>query len=200
MVITELAVLKWLHILAMVYWLGGDGGVFNTSTHVINRELSMEERRRHMQTAYHIDILARIGIITLLPLGLHMGTFYNVQPYDGWYLVAMWVFVAGWLALCISAYVHRETDLGIRLTIYDEKIRYVIIPLLIVGSLASIAGYGPFNAGPNQYWFSIRILAEGANAAVETKLEKSLAFAKRLAYFYWVLIATVGFFGATKFI
>ena len=127
------------------------------------------------------------------------------------------------MALCISAYVHRETDLGIRLTIYDEKIRYVIIPLLIIGSLASIAGYGPFNAGPGQYWFSIkmllysgalmiglklrfvmrewtemfRILAEGANAAVETKLEKSLAFAKRLAYFYWVLIATVGFFGAT---
>ena len=110
MVITELAVLKWLHILAMVYWLGGEWGVFNTSTHVINRELSMEERRRHMQTAYHIDILARIGIITLLPLGLHMGTFWGVQPYDGWYLVAMWVFVAGWLALCISAYIHRETD------------------------------------------------------------------------------------------
>ena len=198
MVITELAVLKWLHILAMVYWLGGEWGVFNTSTHVINRELSMEERRRHMQTAYHIDILARIGIITLLPLGLHMGTFWGVQPYDGWYLVAMWVFVAGWLALCISAYIHRETDLGIRLTIYDEKVRYVIIPLLLVSSLASIAGYGPFNAGPGQYWFSIkmflysgalmiglklrfvmrewtdmfRILAEGANAAVETKLEK----------------------------
>ena len=226
MVVTELAVLKWLHILAMVYWLGGEWGVFNTSTHVINRELSMEERRRHMQTAYHIDILARIGIITLLPLGLHMGTFWGVQPYDGWYLIAMWVFVAGWLALCISAYIHRETDLGIRLTIYDEKVRYVIIPLLLVSSLASIAGYGPFNAGPGQYWFSIkmflysgalmiglklrfvmrewtdmfRILAEGANAAVETKLEKSLAFAKRLAYFYWVLIATVGFFGATKMI
>ena len=53
--ITELAVLRWLHIIAMVYWLGGEWGVFNTSTHVINRKLSMEERRRHMQTAYHID-------------------------------------------------------------------------------------------------------------------------------------------------
>ena len=46
--VTELAVLRWLHILAMVYWLGGEWGVFNTSTHVINRKLSMEERRRHM--------------------------------------------------------------------------------------------------------------------------------------------------------
>ena len=47
--ITELAVLRWLHIIAMVYWLGGEWGVFNTSTHVINRDLSMEERRRHDQ-------------------------------------------------------------------------------------------------------------------------------------------------------
>ena len=170
MVITELAVLKWLHILAMVYWLGGEWGVFNTSTHVINRELSMEERRRHMQTAYHIDILARIGIITLLPLGLHMGTFWGVQPYDGWYLVAMWVFVAGWLALCISAYIHRETDLGIRLTIYDEKVRYVIIPLLLVSSLASIAGYGPFNAGPGQYWFSIKMFLYSGALMIGLKL------------------------------
>ena len=224
--ITELAVLRWLHIIAMVYWLGGEWGVFNTSTHVINRDLSMEERRRHMQTAYHIDILARIGIISLLPLGLHMGYLWGVQPYGGNFLVAVWVLAICWLALCISAYIHRETDLGIRLTIYDEKVRYFIIPLLLISSLASIAGYGPFNAGPGQYWFSIkmflysgalmiglklrfvmrewtdmfRILAEGANAAVETKLEKSLAFAKRLAYFYWVLIATVGFFGATKMI
>lgn len=81
--ITELAVLRWLHIIAMVYWLGGEWGVFNTSTHVINRNLSMEERRRHMQTAYHIDILARIGIISLLPLGLHMGYIWGVQPYGG---------------------------------------------------------------------------------------------------------------------
>ena len=69
----ELAVLRWAHILCMVYWLGGEWGVFQTSYNVINRKLSLEERRRHMETAYRIDILARTGIILLLPLGLHMG-------------------------------------------------------------------------------------------------------------------------------
>lgn len=106
--ITELAVLRWLHIIAMVYCmvyrLAGEWGVFNTSTHVINRDLSMEERRRHMQTAYHIDILARIGIISLLPLVLHMGCLWGVQPDGGNFLVAVWVLAIGWLALCISAY------------------------------------------------------------------------------------------------
>ena len=68
--ITELAVLRWVHIVAMVYWLGGEWGVFQTSYNVVNRKLPMDERRRHMETAYRIDILARTGIILLLPLGM----------------------------------------------------------------------------------------------------------------------------------
>ena len=140
--ITELAVLRWLHIIAMVYWLGGEWGVFNTSTHVINRDLSMEERRRHMQTAYHIDILARIGIISLLPLGLHMGYLWGVQPYGGNFLVAVWVLAIGWLALCISAYFYRETDRGIQLTLWDERVRFVLIPVMVISSVSSLLGYG----------------------------------------------------------
>ena len=51
MVISTLLVLKWLHIIAMVYWLGGEWGVFQTSYNVINQKLPMDERRRHMETA-----------------------------------------------------------------------------------------------------------------------------------------------------
>ena len=47
----QLPILRWLHIVAMVYWLGGEWGVFQTSFNVINRKLSMDERRRHMETA-----------------------------------------------------------------------------------------------------------------------------------------------------
>ena len=68
-----LGVLRWLHILAMVYWLGGEWGVFQTSYKVCDPKLSYEERMRHMDTAYRIDVMARTGIISLLPLGLHMG-------------------------------------------------------------------------------------------------------------------------------
>lgn len=168
--ITELAVLRWLHIIAMVYWLGGEWGVFNTSTHVINRNLSMEERRRHMQTAYHIDILARIGIISLLPLGLHMGYIWGVQPYGGGFLVAVWVLALLWLALCVSAYFYRETDTGIRLTLADEKVRFVLIPVLVICAVSSLMGHGPFNANAGQYWFSIKILLYSVTLMIGLKL------------------------------
>ena len=226
MFITELAVLRWLHIIAMVYWLGGEWGVFQTSRHVINRELSMDERRRHMETAYRIDILARSGIILLLPLGMHMGNIWGVQPLGGAWLGLMWILSAGWLALCWAAFVYRETDRGIRLTIWDERIRYFVIPALLISAVLSLLGYGPFEAGTGQKWFAwkvliygllliiglklryimrewtelFRVLAAGPNAEAESTLERSLRFGKRLAYVYWIGIATVAFFGATKFV
>ena len=67
LITNELAILRWVHIIAMVYWLGGEWGVFQTSYHVTNRTLPLPERRRHMETAYRIDILARTGIVLLLP-------------------------------------------------------------------------------------------------------------------------------------
>ena len=45
-----------------------------------------------------------------------------------------------------------------------------------------------------------RVLAAGPDPEAESTLEKSLRFGKRLAYVYWVGIATVAFLGATKFV
>ena len=153
--ITELAVLRWLHIIAMVYWLGGEWGVFQTSTHVINRKLPMEERRRHMETAYRIDILARTGIILLLPLGLHMGTIWGVQPYGGGWLWLIWLLSAGWLGLCWAAFRLSRNGPRARLTVWDERIRYFVIPALLISAGLSLLGYGPFEAGTGQKWFSL---------------------------------------------
>lgn len=222
--LSTLAVLKWFHIVAMVYWLGGEWGVFQTSYNVVNRKLPMDERRRHMETAYRIDILARTGILLLFPLGWHMGHYWGVQPYGGSAITAVWAFFAFWLALCWAAFLKRETDTGIMLTLWDERIRYLVIPAIVIAAISSLLGYGPFNAGVGQKWYSIkillfggtliiglllrfimrewtvmfRVLAEGENVEVENRLEKSIRFGRTLAYFYWVFILSIAFFGATK--
>jgi uncharacterized membrane protein len=222
--LTTLSVLKWFHIVAMVYWLGGEWGVFQTARNVVNRSLSMEERRRHMETAYRIDILARTGILLLFPIGWHMGYYWGVQPFGGAAITGMWVLFSLWLLLCWSAFVKRETDTGIKLTIWDERIRYVVIPAMVIVAISSLLGYGPLNAGTGQKWFAtkillfsgmlviglllrfimrewtamFRILAEGPNAEVENRLEKSLRFGDKLAYTYWVGILSIAFIGATK--
>ncbi|MCY4155670.1 MAG: hypothetical protein OXD47_11070 [Gammaproteobacteria bacterium] len=223
--INELDVLRWLHILAMVYWLGGEWGVFQASYNVINRDLPMAERRRHMETAYRIDILARTGIILLLPLGLHMGSLLYMHDYGGSWLVIMWLLFAAWLSLTWMAFVKRETDAGIRLTKIDEAIRFVVIPLLLIASISSLLGHGPFLAGAGNNWFATKLLiyalllviglklrfvmrewtvlfrrlaTEGDSPQIEAVLDKSIRQARMLAYVYWVGIASVAFLGATK--
>jgi hypothetical protein len=220
----ELAILRWLHIIAMVYWLGGEWGVFQTSYNVVNPSLSFEERMRHMNTAYRIDILARTGIITLLPLGLHMGYLWGIQPLGGGWLVAMWVVWVIWMAITWGAFAKRGTPIGNTLSLIEDWSRYLLIPTLIIVSISSLLGHGPFAAGAGQKWYSAKILtygslliigvilrlvmhewrnmfpilAQGPNPEVEAKLKRSILLARSVAYLYWAGIMLTAFFGAVK--
>jgi hypothetical protein len=223
--INEVDVLRWLHILSMVYWLGGEWGVFQSSYNVTNRDLSLDERRRHMETAYRIDILARTGIIMLLPLGLHMGHYYGFVPFlDGIGLPIMWALSLIWLALCWVAFFNRERDAGIALTKYDESIRFILIPVLLILSILAFFGHGPLDISTGQFWYPakmftyglmlvlglglrfimrewttlFRLLAVGPNPPAQMQLEKSIGNGRMIAYCYWVGIATTAFFGAVK--
>ena len=212
--------LKGAHIIAMAYWLGGEWGVFNASRPITNSKLSLEERQRHMETSYRIDILPRTGIILLLPLGLHMGAIGNYHPLDGPWIVGMWIFVAIWLGITFSAFFNRGTDLGLKLTKMDEAIRYIVIPLLIIFAIYSLVTGWPFPQGwyaakaglygvaliiglllrfiMRDWVLKFRALAEGPNPEIEASLDKRLAYGRMLAYVYWVVIGTVALFGVFK--
>lgn len=221
----ELDVIRWVHILAMVYWLGGEWGVFQTSYNVTNSALSLEERKRHMETAYRIDILARTGIVLLFPLGLHMGHIYGFLPIlDGAGLTLMWVFFLAWLAMTWAAFIKRETDIGIKITRTEELLRYPLIAIIIVLSVMAFMGSGPVKVGVGTFWYPAKMilyaftlviglflrfvmrqwtvyfreLAAGPNAAIQAKLDKEIAQARIAAYIYWITISGICFLGATK--
>ena len=111
--------LKWVHILAMAYWLGGEWGVFNASRPVTDINLSLEERRRHMETAYLIDILPRSAIILLLPLGLHMGSIMTYHPLGSSWVIPMWIFVVIWMSITLTSFRYRGTEKGLHYTRID---------------------------------------------------------------------------------
>ena len=220
----EIDILRWLHILAMVYWLGGEWGVFQSSYFVVNRNLAMDERRRHMETAYRIDILARTGIILLMPLGLHMGNLYGFVPILDGYIGLMWIGFALWLSLTWSAFFTRVTDLGIRLTKIDEAVRYVYIPAVLLIGIGGFFSLGIYEVDAGNYWFTakttiyggmlviglllrfimrewttlFRVLDAGPNEQAEMRLDWSIRRARLLAYVYWIGIAGTAFIGAVK--
>ncbi len=220
----ELEILRWLHILAMVYWLGGEWGVFQTSYKVVNPRLSFEERMRHMDTAYRIDILARTGIITLLPLGLHMGYLWGLQPLGGGWLILMWLVWAAWMVVTWGAFMTRGKPIWHVLSGIEDWSRYLLIPTLIITALTSLFGHGPFEAGSGSNWYAakiltygtaliigvilrlimhewqgtFRVLAEGPNPELEARLKRSINLGRSVAYIYWILISATCFFASVK--
>lgn len=220
----QLGILRWLHILCMVYWLGGEWGVFQTSHKVVNPAYTVDERLNHLDTVFRIDILARIGIISLLPLGLHMGHLWGVQPYGGVLLLAVWGLWAGWLAVTLAAFANRKNPKGNFYGIVEDWTRYTMIVVLLGVSLSSLLGYGPFEAGDGQKWFAAKILLlsllfvvgvvlrsvlhewpaifaqlkQGDSAEAEARLQSSIKFGRRVAMVYWTGIAFAGFLGAVK--
>jgi hypothetical protein len=218
--VSSYLVLKWLHILALTYWLGGEWGVFQTAFHILNPHLSVEERRHHLETAYRIDILARLGILLLLPLGFQMGAIIGVNPFAAW-VTPVWIIMLAWMSLTFSAFLKRGTPAGIALTLWDERIRYVVIPLLFGTALTSLIKGHPLLAR----WYAAKVLIyslllviglllrfvmrhwavifrqlalTGSTPALERQLAREGAQSRILAYVYWVGIASVAFIGVVK--
>ena len=220
----ELSILRYLHILAMVFWLGGEWGVFQTSYKVVNSELTATERLRHLDTVFRIDVLARVGIVSLLPLGIHMGYLWGLQPYGGAFLTIVWTLWVLWIAITLLAFRDKMAKNKTIFGHLEDWSRYVLIPVLLIVGATSLMGVGPFEAGEGQKWYAIKLiifglaiiiglilryflhswpavfasLMKGPDAVAEMQLAKSIRASRRVAIVYWITIAAAGFFGAVK--
>lgn len=220
-------VLRWMHVIFAAYWLGGEWGVFNASTNVANAKLDIDDRLRHMETAYRIDILPRSAIIWLLPVGFHMGDNYGLSPITGIGVPIVWVLTAIWWCIIYAAFKHRGTKLGIKITEFDDKIRYIVIPgLWIMGGYTLWTGNVlytgetevPLWFGTKLFLFGFilciglalriimkgwavafhRLREEGSTPEIEAIFTNTLAAGRKCAYIYWVSIITMAFIGVTK--
>jgi hypothetical protein len=221
-------VLRWMHVIFAAYWLGGEWGVFNASTNVANADLTIDDRLRHMETAYRIDILPRSAIIWLLPVGFQMGDTYGLSPISGIGIPIIWVLTAIWWCIIFASFKHRGTALGIKITEFDDKIRYIVIPgLWFLGGYTLLTDK-VFNTGEEvfgTYWFAIKLVMfgfiliiglalriimkgwavafrrlreEGSTPEIEAMFTNTLATGRKCAYIYWVSIITMAFIGVTK--
>lgn len=210
-----------VHVLLFAYWLGADWGVYVTSRYVADPALPIAERRRFLQAAFRIDLLPRISFTLLLPVGVQIAAFYGAWPFGVLFVPAVWAFALAWLALNVAGYLRSGTPLGDRLRTWDQSIRHLLAPALIVlGMWSLITGYPvkPLFIALKLTVFGVmivtglvlraimknwavgfrRLATEGPGEAIDAIFQGSLVRARYIAYFMWSLSAIMAVLGIVK--
>nr|BFE70308.1 hypothetical protein GCM10020092_036090 [Actinoplanes digitatis] len=107
----------YLHIVLMVFWLGGDLGVFYSSRYVIDPALAPAARLTALKIMSGLDLGPKICLILFLPSGLtlisldpHGGYAFGMKLLPWWLLVAAWLGALVWLWLMYTD--HHEPGLA----------------------------------------------------------------------------------------
>jgi hypothetical protein len=210
-----------VHVLLFAYWLGADWGVFVTARYVADPQLSIEERLRFLRAAFRIDLLPRVSFTLLLPVGIHLASFYGAVPATDGFLAFVWIAALAWTALNIAGYLKSGQPAGDRIRTFDQGARLVLAPVLIgVGAWSVLVGspVGVLFVALKLALFGLmiivglvlraimknwaegfrRLATEGRSAEVDALFARSLARARYLAIFMWSLSGAMAVLGIAR--
>jgi hypothetical protein len=128
---TELALLKMAHVLCLVYWLGGDLGVFYSSLFVADEKRSPEVRIVAAKILFTLDLAPRICMTMMLPTGIHLAHMMGRLKVPDVVVVLAWIICLAWLSMVlILHFASRGRDLSI-LTRIDFGFRIVVVASML---------------------------------------------------------------------
>jgi hypothetical protein len=146
------ATLKFVHILLFVYWLGGDAGVFYSSTFVINEKLSRDARLTAFKIFINLDMLPRYCMALMLTVGGILAEFVGYE-HPLWQTIAIVALGPIWVWVVHTVHAKEGTDFGRMLAKGDYWFRF----LMIFGLLGSVIYHwitGPLQEFP---WLAAKL-------------------------------------------
>jgi hypothetical protein len=125
--------LLFAHVVFFAYWIGSDFGVFMCGRRIVRDDLSLDERLRVREIAMAIDLLPRIALISMVPIGFTLALTFG-SPIGGGELSTIWAASAAWLILILTIHHVAGSALGRVLQKIDYVVRY--------STAAAIGGLG----------------------------------------------------------
>lgn len=213
--------LKLLHLLCLVYWLGADIAVFYASRHVCDPSLGREARATAARIMGWVDMLPRYCLVLILPLGLTLAVRGGWWPGGEAVAAVSWALALLWLALVVSLArrppparlaVLRRIDYGVRIAVIGATGGLGAAGLAGAGPLATpwLAGKALLFAALVASGLAVRLLAapfgtafaevmaSGSQPGLEATLSQAMARAKRVVVVIWVLLVAAAWLGLAK--
>ncbi len=129
---------KFAHLLAFVYWLGGDLGTFLASRYVIRDDLSTESRHVALKIMLACDMGPKLAMPLIFPLGMQMAVASGMVNIGTPLLVAMWLLALYWFAVVLVLYLNEGKAFTARLSQLDFYFRIAIVIGLLAYALANL--------------------------------------------------------------
>lgn len=214
------ALVKYLHVLLFVYWLGADAGVFYSSNFVINDKLTKEARLTAFKIFINLDMLPRYCLAMMLTVGGVLAEFIGYE-HPLWQMAAIVALGPIWVWVVHMVHVKEGTDFGRLLAKGD----YYFRAFMIVALTASVIYHwftGPLRPYP---WLAVKLLifaflifcgfmvrkkippfiegfrtlaTDGATPASDRKMYDGIMACRPYVWAIWIGVALSAFIGLWK--
>ena len=213
----------FIHVMLLVYWLGGDLGVFLLAKAAKRADLSFAERAFALKMAIQIDLIPRLCFTLMFPVGLQLSASGGFIAVPTWVLASAWVASAGWIGLLFALGKAEGTPRAQMLN--RLHLTWQSLLLLGLGTLGvlSLLDLGPLPGG----WYGLKILlfalifatsigidvafrpigpafmrlaTEGSQPDIEHMISAAVDGAIRYVLGLYALLVVIAFIGVTKLI
>lgn len=132
--------LKLLHIVLFVYWLGGDLGTFYASGFVAKEGQSAQQRLTALKIMMGVDQGPRICMALILGPGIQMAYNTGLMQIPVWAMVATWLICLYWLGMVLAIHFGHDKSYVPKLTRIDFNFRLLVIAACLYFGIQSLLG------------------------------------------------------------
>lgn len=162
------AVIVLLHVLVLVYWLGGDLGAFYGSGFMTDPKRTLPERLMALKLLNDIDMAPRTALILAFPTGFAAAWVRGWLAVPGWSVLLVSVAALAWLALAWAVHLkHGPGAAGLKRI--DIVVRYVVLTALVVAGVAGLIA-----ALPIPFFIACKMLVLAACIALGLLVRRQL--------------------------
>lgn len=132
--------LQYGHILAFVYWLGGDLGTYVASGQVVRRDLGVEARQTALKIMLVCDQGPKLAMPAAFVLGYQMAVSLGWLSAPSWFSWMVWILGLLWFANVIILHHWQGKPFAAKLAVFDFRFRLAVILLLVLAAGFGLAG------------------------------------------------------------
>lgn len=133
------ALLLLLHVLILVYWLGGDLGAFVASFLIANPAKDRAARLGAAGLLGDVDMAPRTALILAFPTGFTLAVTRGWVEADPLWVAAAWIAGLAWLAVAWRIHLSHATPAS-SLRRFDLGLRWIVAGALVSGGATGLAG------------------------------------------------------------